>query len=141
MKRAIVVAALCVAGCAPEGRPMEAEGVVVRTDGWVEAREGDPCAVRIEDESRRGYPCRLTVECRGRPLYGGALPGGFVRGRAEGGAWAHVFDHEIADGDPWVDYDVRRGVVEVRTARGDVEVHVEPRSGASLTASARVAGR
>ena len=126
---AIAALALSLAsiGCAPMGAPVATSGSVVESVGSG-APEGTSCRLEIINEGRGRYVCRVEVECEGRLVYGGPTLGGYANCEAdESGRWTHVWDHWTAneDGDPYMDWDVPRGTVEVRTRAGLIRLSVD----------------
>ncbi|MCZ7679753.1 MAG: hypothetical protein M5U28_13725 [Sandaracinaceae bacterium] len=119
--------AMMAMGCAPEGAAFETTGTVRRSAGASALPEGAACTVGIANESRGGYPCRVSVTCEGRPLYGGAMLGGYARCAAEEGRWVRATDDELEhlDGDPWMSFDVRAGTVIVRTRQLETLIEVD----------------
>ncbi len=118
--------AVMAVGCAPEGAAFETTGTVRGSGGALP--EGAACTVGITNESRGGFPCRVSVSCEGRPLYGGAMLGGYARCSAEEGRWVRAVDDELEhlDGDPWMRFDVQAGTVVVRTRGLETVIDVDP---------------
>lgn len=116
----------CVAGCRT-GAEFERDAIVRAASSASPVRPGTHCRVGIRNEWRGGYPCRVSLVCDGVTLYGGARLGGWAECSARDGRWVSAVDsmESQRDGDPWMNFDVARGEIEVREANGlDVVVSV-----------------
>ena len=126
--RIAVIATLAFAlGACAKGTPFERTGVVRRASVASPVRAGAACHVAVTNESRGGFPCRVSVVCEGHTLYGGAQLGGWAECEAENHQWVEASDDKWngRDGDPWMHFDVRRGVLLVRDDNGtDLEIAV-----------------
>ena len=109
LRLTVALSALTAVGCAEMGAPASGAGHVVHSEG-----AGAP----------EGASCRAAIECGGRPLYGGPILGGYTNCEAREGRWTRVWDHWLAheDGDPYLDWDVVAGTLEVRTRDGSTRV-------------------
>ena len=121
----VACVALGAVGCAEMGAPVSRAGEVIACEGDG-VGEGAECRAEIVNEGRGRYLCRVEVECDGRTLYGGPMLGGYTHCEASEGRWTRVWDHGLSheDGDPYVEWDVSTGALEVRTRAGSTRVRI-----------------
>ncbi len=102
-----------------------ASGVVTRTTGDARVAPGDPCEILVDPDFKAGYNCRVDVVCGGRPLWGGALRGGysqcvtadhrFVSGKHEDSGDPHV----------WLAFDIAAASLTLDDTVGIVELRLQ----------------
>ena len=112
-------------GCR-KATPALRTGVVRESLGMKDLRSGQKCSVQITSASRAGFNCHVTFLCNGRPLYGGALLGGYATCGGPDGPTTKASDPwpSSEDGDASVEIDLVRNEAVYRDDRPERRVVV-----------------